>query len=123
MYNPTYERFPIVGVGASSGGLRALQRFFGSLPEDTGMAFVVIVHLDPHHESQMAELLQASSAMPVRQFTRSVVAQPNHVYVIPPDRDLVLTDGELQATVRTDVMRGRAPIDMFFRTLAETHDG
>jgi two-component system CheB/CheR fusion protein len=121
-YNPRHGRLPIVGIGASAGGLRALQHFFGNLPQDTGLAFVVIVHLDPHHESQMAELLQASTAMPVRQVTQSLIAQPNHVYIIPPDKDLTMMDGELRTSPRTEAVRGRAPIDVFFRTLAETHD-
>jgi two-component system, chemotaxis family, CheB/CheR fusion protein len=122
-YDPTHTRFPIVGIGASAGGLRALQRFLGKLPDDTGMAFVVIVHLDPHHESQMAELLQASTAMPVRQVTQSLTAQPNHVYIIPPDRDLAMSDGDLRVAARAGGAHGRAPIDLFFRTLAETHEG
>lgn len=120
-YDSTHRRFPIVGVGASAGGLRALQRFLGNLPEDTGMAFVIIVHLDPHHESQMAELLQGSTAMPVRQVTQSLTAQPNHVYIIPPDKDLAVSDGELHVSARAEAAHGRAPIDLFFRTLAETH--
>ena len=123
MYDPTHQRFPVVGVGASAGGLRALQRFFGNLPNDTGMAFVVIVHLDPHHESQMAELLQSSSGIPVRQITHSLRVEENHVYVIPPDKDLAMDDGELRVSPRTETARGRAPIDLFFRTLAETHEG
>ena len=122
-HDPTHKRLSVVGVGASAGGLRALQRFFGNLPDDTGMAFVVIVHLDPHHESQMAELLQSSTTMPVRQVPQSLTAQPNHVYIIPPDKDLAMVDGELQVSARTEVSRGRAPIDLFFRTLAETHGG
>lgn len=120
--NTQHERLAIVGIGASAGGLRALQRLLGNLPEDTGMAFVVIVHLDPHHESQMAELLQSNTAMPVRQVTRSLAVQPNHVYIIPPDKDLAMADGELRVSARTATVRGRAPIDVFFRTLAETHD-
>src|SRR5687768_9177864 len=121
MYDPTHQRFPIVGIGASAGGLRALQRFLGGLPDDTGMAFVVIVHLDPHHESQMAELLQANSAMPVRQITQSLTVEQNRVYIIPPDKDLAMDDGELRVSARTEAARGHAPIDLFFRTLAETH--
>ena len=121
-YDPTHSRFPIVGVGASAGGLRALQRFLGNLPDDTGMAFVVIVHLDPHHESQMAELLQTSTAMPVRQVTQTLTAQPNHVYIIPPDKDLAMAEGELRVSARAGAAHGRAPIDLFLRTLAESHE-
>jgi two-component system CheB/CheR fusion protein len=121
VYDPRHQRLPVVGIGASAGGLRALQRYFGNLPDDTGVAFVIIVHLDPHHESQMAELLQSSTAMPVRQVPKSLTAQPNHIYIIPPDKDLAMGDGELQVSARTEASRGRAPIDLFFRTLAETH--
>ena len=121
-YDPTHERFPIVGIGASAGGLRALQRFLGNLPDDTGMAFVVIVHLDPHHESQMAELLQTSTAMPVRQVTQTLTAEPNRVYIIPPDKDLTMAEGELHVVARAGAAHGRAPIDLFLRTLAETHE-
>jgi two-component system, chemotaxis family, CheB/CheR fusion protein len=85
------------------------------------MAFVVILHLDPHHASQMAELLQSTTAMPVDQIARSLTAQPNHVYIIPPDRDLVMADGELRLSARAVGERGRAPIDLFFRSLSETH--
>ena len=120
-YDPARERFPIVGIGASAGGLRALQRLLGNLPEHTGMAFVVIVHLDPHHESQMAELLQACTAMPVRQVTEALTAQADHVYIIPPDRDLALVDGALRVSARAGLPHARAPIDLFFRSLAETH--
>ncbi len=86
------------------------------------MAFVVIVHLDPDHRSQMAELLQACTAMPVRQIARSLTAEPNHVYVIPPGKDLAMVGGELQASPRPEHARGRAPIDQFLHTLAETHE-
>ena len=85
------------------------------------MAFVVIVHLDPHHESQMAPLLQASTAMPVRQVTEAVTAEPNHVYIIPPDKDLAFADGALRVSARSGLAHARAPIDLFFRTLAEAH--
>ena len=120
-YDRTHERFPVVGIGASAGGLRALQRLLGSLSENTGMAFVVIVHLDPHHDSQMDDLLQACTAMPVRQVTEALIAQPDHVYIIPPDKDLALVDGALRVSARAGAAHARAPIDLFFRTLAEAH--
>ena len=111
-----------MAIGASAGGLRALQQLLVSLPDDTGMAFVVIVHLDPHHESRMAELLQAGTAMPVRQITRSLTAQPDHVYIIQPDTDLAMAAGELRSSARANGRRARSPIDAFFRTLAESHE-
>ena len=113
---------PVVGIGASAGGLRALEAFFGNLPPHTGMAYVVILHLDPHHESQLPVLLQAHTAMPVRQITQSVTVEPDHVYVIPPDRNLLMDGGEVCLVPRAASGHARTPIDLFFRTLAETRN-
>src|SRR5258705_7577902 len=76
----------VVGIGASAGGLRALQAFFESLPDNTGMAFVVITHLHPEHESHLAEILQNSTQMSVSQVSGLVALESNHVYVIQPNR-------------------------------------
>lgn len=111
----------VVGIGASAGGLHALQRFFGSLGDETGVAYVVIVHLDRHFKSQMAELLQTSTRLPVSQVSQSVAIEAGHVYIIPPDKDLASVDGHLELTKRLAAVRSHAPIDQFFRTLAETH--
>ncbi len=114
---------PIVGIGASAGGIPALQAFFGAMPDHTGAAYVVIVHLDPEHQSELAPILAARTAMPVVQVEASEPLQPDHVYVIPPNRRLVLTDHELK-TAPFDEPRGhRAPIDLFFRSLADHGDG
>jgi two-component system CheB/CheR fusion protein len=86
------------------------------------MAFVVIVHLDPTQKSHMAELLQRDTAMRVQQVTRVMAVEPNNVYIIPPDKDLTLADGHFRLTTRAEPNRSRAPIDGFFRTLAQTHD-
>ena len=111
----------IVGIGASAGGLTALTSFFDALSQDTGMAFVVVTHLHPTYESHMAELLQKHTQMPTRQVTRKVKVEPNHVYVIPPNRDILMTDSHLE-TVEFTAPRGkRAPIDLFFRSLAGEH--
>lgn len=111
----------VVGLGASAGGLGALSAFFDAIPDDTGMTFVVITHLAPDHESIMAELLQAHTAMPVRQVTGYIKMQPNQVYVIPPGKRLVVTEGHLDLA-EFDMPRGRRlQIDIFFRTLAEHH--
>src|SRR5215208_4288462 len=75
----------VVGIGASAGGLKALQTFFEALPSDTGMAYVVITHLHPEHESHMAEILQRATQMPVLQVTGLISAEKDHVYVIPPN--------------------------------------
>jgi two-component system CheB/CheR fusion protein len=115
------NEIPVVGIGASAGGLKALQDFFGALPSGTGMAFVVITHLHPEHESHMAELLQRHTRMPVLQVTALVPAEKNHVYVIPPNRRLVMEDGHIDTAEFTETRGQRAPIDYFFRSLARAH--
>ena len=82
----------IVGIGASAGGLKALRSFFEALPETTGMAFVVITHLHPEHESVLADILQADTKMHVSQVTRKVDVEPDHVYVIPPNHQILMAD-------------------------------
>ena len=78
--------FPIVGIGASAGGLEAFEQFFRACPADTGMAFVLVPHLDPSHASLLAEILQRITAMPVTQALDQVRVEPNCVYIIPPNR-------------------------------------
>jgi two-component system, chemotaxis family, CheB/CheR fusion protein len=113
--------FPIVGIGASVGGLQAVQQFFAHMPPDSGMAFVVILHLSPTHESHAASLLQPTTEMPVVQVTEAVLVAANHVYVIPPAQDLSMVDGAIRLQEREEPRARHAPIDLFFRTLAETH--
>ena len=109
--------FPIVGIGASAGGLEAFTEFLSHLPDDTGMAFVLIQHLDPKHESHLTELLMKASKMPVSEVKGETRAEANHVYVIPPQSNLGISDGVLQTTPRPD--RGpNMSIDSFFRALA-----
>jgi two-component system CheB/CheR fusion protein len=111
----------VVGIGASAGGVRALQNLFDALPENTGGAFVVVVHLDPEARSEMSGILAARTKMPVTQVAKPVPLEADHVYVIPPDRRLHITNDEI-ATAEFDEPRGkRAPIDLFFRSLAEQH--
>ncbi len=113
------EIFPIVGIGASAGGLEALKQLFSTMPADTGMAFVVIQHLDPNHPGVMPELLQSCTAMPVRQATDQLQVKPNHVYVIPPNRSMTLVQGLLNVYPPLETKGIRLPIDLFFRSLAE----
>jgi two-component system, chemotaxis family, CheB/CheR fusion protein len=113
----------IVGIGASAGGLAALKTFFANVPEDSGLAFVVVIHLSPEHKSHLAELLQPHVQMPVEQVTETVPLEPNHVYVIPPGRNLSTIDTHLRLTPLEEKRRERMPIDHFFRTLARTHNG
>jgi two-component system, chemotaxis family, CheB/CheR fusion protein len=111
----------IVGIGASAGGITALKNFFQHMPSDSGMAFVVIVHLAHDHHSNLAAILQASTSMPVREVTETLRVESDHVYVIPPGKYLEMLDGEIRLTERTEVRGVRVPIDMFLRTLADAY--
>jgi two-component system, chemotaxis family, CheB/CheR fusion protein len=110
-----------VGIGASAGGIQALQAFFAALPDDTGAAFVVVVHLDPQSRSDLPGILATRTRMPVTQVGGLEHLQANHVYVIPPDRRLRITDHEISAVAFDEPRGQRAPIDLFFRSLAEQH--
>ncbi len=111
--------FPIVGIGASAGGLEAFEQFFLHLPPDIGMAFVLVSHLDPTHASLLTEILQRFTAMPVVEAEDQMKVKPNCVYVIPPNRDMAIFHGMLQLS-ELDQPRGlRMPIDAFLRSLAE----
>jgi two-component system CheB/CheR fusion protein len=116
---PVSERVPVVGVGASAGGVKALQTFFDAMPATLGVAFVVIVHLDPDARSELAEILGARSQLRVHQVTASTPLNADCIYVIPPDRELHITDDEIAARAFAAPRGHRAPIDMFFRSLAE----
>lgn len=114
--------FPIVAIGASAGGLSALKLFFDNVPPDSGVAFVVVVHLSPDHESHLELLLQPHVHMPVQQVTQTVPIERNCVYVIPPNANLDTIDTHLRLSELEKRRQERAPIDHFFRTLAATHD-
>lgn len=113
--------FLIVGLGASAGGIQALRAFFEQVPADSQMAYVVILHLSPDHDSQLAQVLQAVTPMPVTQVTEQVQLQPNHVYVVSPDQHLQLEKDLLVTSRNLKVAEKRAPVDIFFRTLADAH--
>ncbi|UCI16985.1 PAS domain S-box protein [Mesorhizobium sp. B2-1-8] len=111
----------IVGIGASAGGVKALQEFFEALPDQVGAAFVVIMHLDPEARSEMAAILTARTAMPVMQVEDTTHLKADHVYVIAPNTHLRIADHMISA-LPFDEPRGlRAPIDTFFRSLADQH--
>lgn len=110
--------FPIVAIGASAGGLEALRQLFSRLPADTGMAFVVIQHLDPGRPSMLSSVLAAAVQMPVVEVAAGMRAEPNRVYVIPPDADLSIHQGLLELVPRQQTRKLHLPIDSFFRALA-----
>lgn len=120
---PKPEPLPsmLVGIGASAGGLEALKMLLPDLPSDSGLAFVIVVHLRASQPSVMAEVLQPFSSMPVTQVTEDQDIEPNHIYVIPPGRNLSTLDNHLRLSKIEENHEGRAPIDHFFETLADTH--
>ena len=108
--------FPVVGVGASAGGLEAIMQLLRALPPTTGMAFVIVQHLDPHYESQLTELLREATEMPVHTVQDGVAIERNSVFVIPPNADMVMEDGKLRLAERKPGLH--LPIDSFFTSLA-----
>jgi two-component system CheB/CheR fusion protein len=109
----------VVGVGASAGGLDALEQFFGAMPEDTGMAFVVIQHLSPDFKSVMDELLARRTKIPVVQVEDGMRVEPNHIYLIPPKKEMIVSGGKLLLSDKGASQGLMLPIDIFFRSLAE----
>ena len=117
--NKTEVRFPIVGIGASAGGLEAFETFFKAMPSDSGMAFVLVAHLDPTHISLLPELVQKHTQMKVFQVEDGVVVEPNAVYVIPPNKNMNLFNGRLQLMDLAHPRGVNLPIDSFLRSLAQ----
>jgi two-component system, chemotaxis family, CheB/CheR fusion protein len=117
--SPAPNAFPVVGVGASAGGLEAFRSFLKALPPDTGMAYVLVQHLHPRHESILAELLSSATRMPVSEVKRDVRVERDHVYIITPPHDIEIGDGQLHLVPRTESGSQHMPIDRFLRTLAE----
>lgn len=116
-HEPTTKRFPIVGIGASAGGLEALDELLNHLPSDTGMAFIIVTHQHPQHTSLLPELLARETKMPVVQATDATDVRPNHVYVGTPGGHLVIHNGTLQR-IEGQAKSDRLPIDSFFQSLA-----
>ncbi|HZV08089.1 MAG TPA: chemotaxis protein CheB [Gemmataceae bacterium] len=110
--------FPVVGIGASAGGLEALIEMFGGLSPEPGMAFLVAVHLDPHQKSHLPEILAKTTQMPVHQVTEGMSVRANAVYLLPPNTNMALTDGHLMLTPRSPMPGTHMPIDHLFRSLA-----
>ena len=113
------QTFPIVGIGASAGGLEALESFLANVPENSGMAFVIVQHLDPTHKGMLVELLQHGISMPVAEVKDRMRVEPEHVYVIPPNKDMSILHGVLHLLDPVAPRGLRLPIDFFFRSLAD----
>ncbi|WP_285907780.1 chemotaxis protein CheB [Pseudodesulfovibrio pelocollis] len=113
--------FPIVGIGASAGGLAAFEAFFSGMPADVepGMAFVLVQHLAPDHKSLLTEIIRRYTRMQVFEVEDGIKIQPNCAYIIPPNRDMAYQDGRLQLVEPTAPRGQRLPIDYFFRSLAQ----
>src|ERR1700730_9930403 len=111
--------FPIVGIGASAGGLEALDLFLRNVPTDSSIAFVIVQHLEPTHKSSMVELLQRATAMKVLQVKDRTPVQPAFVYVIPPNKEMTILQGCLHLLDRIAPHGLHLPIDYFFRSLAD----
>src|SRR4051794_38942034 len=116
---PRPSDFLVVGIGASAGGLNSLSQLFEALPADTGMAFIVIQHLDPTHKSMMADLLGGRTSMKVLEAADDMTIERDHVYVIPPGLYLSIHQGTLRLTTPRERHGARMPFDFFLGSLAE----
>src|ERR1700721_2295235 len=108
----------VVGLGASAGGLEALHQFIANVPPASGLAYVVVQHLDPTHKAMLSELLQRATLMPVREATGSMHVEPDVVYVIPPSTELTVVGGRLHLAEPAQPRGRRLPIDVLFSSLA-----
>src|SRR5664280_313499 len=113
------SKFLYVGVGASAGGLDALRKFLSNIPENSGMAFIIVQHMDPTHKSGLVDILARYTSMKVLQVEDGVQVLPDHVYIIPPNKDMGLLDGKLQLMEPVEPHGFRKPINYFFTSLAQ----
>lgn len=113
--------FPVVGVGASAGGLDAFKRLIKAIPNNAGVAYILVQHLEPSHDSMLVEILQKITSIPVQEITNNVRVEPNRVYVIPSNKLLTANDGRLELSPRAPKGEKNMPIDLFFTSLAEVH--
>ena len=109
----------IVGVGASAGGLQAIEQMFKSMPVDTGMSFVIVQHLSPDFKSLMDQLLSRWTAIPVSRVKDRMKVEPNRIYLIPPKKQMIISQGQLLLTDKDPLETLTLPIDHFFRSLAQ----
>lgn len=116
---PPKNDLSIVAIGASAGGIEAFTELMSDLPADTGMAFVLIQHLDPKHHSLLTELFSKKTSMPVKEVTNGMRVESNHVYIIPPNAVMSISNHSLRLSPREDSRSLHMPIDHFMRALAE----
>jgi two-component system, chemotaxis family, CheB/CheR fusion protein len=114
-------QFPVVGIGASAGGLEAIKLFLKGIPERSGMAYVFVQHLHPGHESVLTEILARYTTIPVVEITQDVMLEPDRFYIIPADKTLTAVDGKLKLDPRQDNNRKNKTIDVFFSSLGVVH--
>lgn len=117
---PSKNLFWVVGIGASAGGLDAFKQLIKAIPVDSGMAYILVQHLDPNHESILTEILQKITLIPIHEITDNVEVEPDHIYVIPSNKLLTANDGILNLTDRSSKAQSMS-IDLFFTSLAEVH--
>ncbi len=116
------NEFPVVGIGASAGGLSAFRKLVSSISEDSGIAYVLVQHLDPNHESMLSEILQKDTKIPVLEITDAIKVEPNHIYILPSNKMLIANDGVLELSPRITLKNEpNLPIDLFFKSLAIIH--
>jgi len=111
----------VVGLGASAGGIKALKNFFAHVESGDNIAYAVILHLSPDHDSRLAEVLQTAAPLPVSQVNSDAPIVPGHVYVIPPNKSLTIDDGKFVVADITRREQRQSPVDVFFRALADNH--
>jgi two-component system, chemotaxis family, CheB/CheR fusion protein len=117
----TIDPFPIVAIGASAGGLEAITELLRNVPANTGMAFIYVQHLSPDHKSMLAAILAKITPMNVQEVKNKVVIAPNHVYIIPPDKEMNIINGHVKLSPRSKDSKINLPIDIFFSSLAAAH--
>ena len=113
----------MVGIGASAGGIAALRQFFAKVPAKSGAAYAVVLHLSPDYESRLAEVLRTATSLPITQVQGTIPVQPDHIYVIAPNASLKIVGGTIVTGAIGGTEERRAPVDLFFRTLADSRNG
>ncbi len=113
--------FPVVGIGASAGGLEAFKKFLHAIPEKSGMAYILVQHMNPNHESMLTEILSKYTKIPVKEITDNISFEPDHIYVMPAGKLLTASDGKLLLNDLNENNKNIKPIDLFFSSLAVVH--